>query len=110
MNKKLTLTGNSIRYLGIHVRVNTINSYNANTNFRIKIFDPNGNLLRGSPQGYTYARSVRINNTGIYNLGGWGSASGGSYSRGSWRVEIWYATPTNQNTNELIATRTFRFE
>jgi hypothetical protein len=108
-----TLNSRSIRNLGIQARFNTLNSYNEETRFRIKIFDPNGNLLhnpRLSPSGYTYEISTRIN-SGAHFLGVWGTASGASYFRGSWRIEIWYENPANPIiTNAIIASRTFRFD
>ena len=108
------LNGGSLHYLGIQVKIDTVNSYNAETNFKIKIIDPYGNLFysrNSTPPGYTYEDSSRINKSGYYSLGGWGTNSGGSYYRGSWRVEIWYESPANpSNTNTCIAAQNFWFE
>jgi len=114
-NPGTQLTGNQIQYLGIQVRIETTNSYNANTSFRIRIIDPNGNpfhINQNTPApGFTYVQTARVNNTGLYDLGGFGDPNRRIYYRGTWRVEIWYANPNNlANTNVVIASRTFRFD
>jgi hypothetical protein len=109
-----SLNGRSIHFLGTQVRISTLNSYNTEIKFRIRIFSPNGNLfysLNSFPHSYTYEVSRRIRGSGTYNLNAWGTDSGGAYYRGSWRVEIWYENPSNPgNTNACIASQIFSFE
>lgn len=53
----------------------------------VKILNPDGSLKRGSssPVGYSFIIKYPENSDM-----GWGSASGGSYSAGTYTVEVWY--------------------
>ena len=58
-----------------------------------RIYDQYGKLetSSSSPSGYTYSSEEYIyqgNNTIV--LFGWGSDSSGSWSKGKYRIEIWY--------------------
>lgn len=105
------LRASAMRFLTISVRIEALYPYMAEAKLKIKIIDPYGTILQGnhSPNGYTYIQSKKITKVSdVYTLDGWGNARYSSYYWGKWRVEIWYADPTNpSNTNALIASHSF---
>ena len=73
-----------IRYVGLSSGYITIS---------IKWLDPDGNLRAGtsSPAGYSQSESVSIDTgSNILELSGWGNSAKGSWSSGTYRIEIWY--------------------
>lgn len=58
----------------------------------IKLYTPSGlNTGSTSPDGYTYSNPLTIlKGENIKALGGWGSSTMGQWTKGSYRLEIWY--------------------
>ena len=108
-SSKPDLRARSMRFLRTQVRIVTV-ADSVKADFKIKIIDPYGDreYSQSSPAGYTYTQSTPINDSGVYELAGWGNANAGYYYTGKWRVEIWYANPKNpSNTNAMIASCSF---
>ena len=51
------------------------------TRFKVRLISPSGNADE-------YETSVKINGSGAYELGGWGSKNGNTYTAGRWSVEF----------------------
>jgi uncharacterized Zn finger protein (UPF0148 family) len=88
-----TLYSSQMRYLELEITYNSI--INEEITFYIKILQPNGNLNYNpniSPNGYTYANTVRVNrgDNQTLSLSGWGNGSNSTYRTGEWTVEVWY--------------------
>jgi regulator of replication initiation timing len=85
------LYANKIRYLA--TRITYDSRITGNQTFNIKIIKPSGALMRGSssPADYSYNTTIYINK-GINRayLSSWGNQSGGSYSSGTYTVEVWH--------------------
>ena len=108
-SSKPDLRVRAMRFLHTQVRIVTV-ADSVKADFKIKIIDPYGDhkYSQSSLAGYTYTQSKTITDSDVYGLGGWGNADTSCYYRGTWRVEIWYATPENpSNTNAIIASRSF---
>lgn len=88
---------------------NTIYSYNTmylqprikytgltsgNKTIKVKWYNPDGTVKRGtsSPSGFSQSQTMYVysgdNNT--YTLSGWGNSYKGHWSKGTYRIEIWY--------------------
>lgn len=83
-----------LRYLKPKVRFRGLGNVDRDVDIDIKIFDGDGELetYSSSPDGYTYEDQVSVT-PGVSSeeyLRGWGSKSGGSFSAGLYRYEIWY--------------------
>lgn len=60
--------------------------------FGVKIYQPDGNLVRGqsSPVGYTFLHTINFGHQeGSFELMGWGNPDGRFYTPGTYRYEIW---------------------
>lgn len=60
--------------------------------FGVRIYRPDGSLIRGqsSPVGYTFLYTINFNHKeGSFELMGWGNSSGQFYTPGTYRYEIW---------------------
>lgn len=71
-------------------------------NLRVKIFNPNGTLVKGktSPENCTFEQRIVLSGKeGSFLLSSWGNKEGTLYSAGSYRYEIWL-----NNTKLLYAT------
>ncbi len=96
------LTASRIRYL-----VPTLKIYgtkNINRTVYVKIFDPHGlsNNPKISPKGYSYSSTLDIyEGERDYELSGWGSEQGGTYVKGTYRIEIWA-------DDKMIFTKSFK--
>ena len=60
----------------------------------VRFINPEGTIMsnENSPLGYTYSHDIGYGPLDIFDfmeLSGWGSESGGTYDRGTYRVEIW---------------------
>jgi hypothetical protein len=87
------LKANAVQYLNPVFIYNSPVAYSMT--FFIKIIDPTGTIYRNntiSPAGYSYSKSyqVRKGQSLEFDPGGWGSAGGGSYYPGTWKIELWY--------------------
>lgn len=82
----------STMYLKPQIKYTGLSS--GNRTFKIKWYNPDGSLRTGtsSPYGFSQSESMYVysgeNNT--YALSGWGNASMGNWSKGTYRIEIWY--------------------
>jgi myosin heavy subunit len=90
-NYGTNLYASRIRYLATRITYNSL--IEGRETFYIKVINPSGAIRSGSssPNGYSYNWSINVNkgvNTSY--LGGFGSASGGSYSAGTYTVEVWH--------------------
>lgn len=60
----------------------------------VKIIQPDGSLSSGtsSPSGYTYSSKISVHPLPDQEqqLSGWGTANGGYYSPGIYKIELWY--------------------
>ena len=86
------LKANAVQYLNPVFIYNSPVAYSMT--FFIKIIDPTGTIYRNntiSPAGYSYSKSyqVRKGQSLEFDPGGWGSAGGGSYYPGTWKIELW---------------------
>lgn len=78
------LTGN-MEYVGKYKNDQSIKLY-------IKIFNADGNLVKGtsSPSGYSYSTDLTIKHgANSISTGGYGSSNGGTYSAGKIKIEYW---------------------
>mgnify|MGYP001637594485 FL=1 len=91
-----TLYATDIYYLLPQLIYNVLSEEPKTIELDVKLFHPNGELMHGqdSPSGYTYTMSVTT--VGQYKQGeqvqllGWGSKTGGIYTPGRYRWEVWY--------------------
>lgn len=88
------LTASNIKYLSPRIFCEGLVNSSKTIKVNIKIIKPDGTVMSGktSPSGYTYSDEITIysgSNNSI-PLYGWGNESGGSYTRGTYRFELWY--------------------
>lgn len=89
-----TLYASEIKYLTPKITYDGILDEAKLVSIKVKIFRPNGTMISGSSASsdYTYSETFWVY-TGSNNsrqMIGWGNASGGSYSSGTYRFEFWY--------------------
>lgn len=88
------LYASKIRYMYSRATYNSSSSATQEVEFHIKIYKPDGTLMKGSssPAGYTYSHtaSIRPGNKNTVELSGWGNKNGGTYSAGKYLYELWY--------------------
>ena len=88
------LYAEDMRYLGPKVKYEGKCSTSQSVELYWKIYKPDGTLDRNSshsPEGYTSHSTYTIYpGTNELKLLGWGSKTGGTYSPGSYRYELWY--------------------
>ena len=95
------LFSSDIRYLHAKIIYNGVADENKTVKLYWKIVKPDGTISQGasSPEGYTFLNESTVypgNNKNFY-LSGWGNDTGGTFSPGSYRYEIWY------NGNKLFS-------
>lgn len=86
-----TLYASDMRYLSCRINYDGLSSSATKTVY-MKMFDPDGNLNRGSssPEGYTRKREVTFSSgSGSVSLGGWGNSTKSTYTPGTYRYEFW---------------------
>lgn len=115
-NKVLTEYGHQlysdIQYLRSKVYFKKQNADKEKIEFGVKIYQPNGNLIRGqsSPVGYTFLHTINFNHQeGSFELMGWGNSDGRFYTPGTYLYEIWcngqklYSTQVNVKEKQDVA-------
>ncbi len=89
-----TMYASEIRYLKPRIIYDGILDEPKDVELFWKIVTPDGSVKSnsGSPYGFTGAKSFKINpgENNICQLSAWGTAEGGSYLAGDYRLEIWY--------------------
>lgn len=95
------LFSSDIRYLHAKIIYNGVADENKTVKLYWKIVKPDGTISQGasSPEGYTFLNESTVypgNNKNFY-LSGWGNDTGGTFSPGTYRYEIWY------NGNKLFS-------
>lgn len=72
-----------IKYIGIDTGYKTL---------KVKLYRPDGSLSTGSYYTYSYSDDVYVyeGSNNYAKLSGWGNASKGNWSKGTYRIEIWY--------------------
>ncbi len=90
-----TLNASDIRYLRPRIHYDGLCSENQKITLYVKIYGTDGTLKTGtvSPSGYTYSTNITVHsgNGRTQQISGWGTESGGSYTPGSYRIELWYS-------------------
>lgn len=88
------LYAKEVKYLKPRISYKGLSSVEQDITLNIKLFDEDGKLKTSSdsPEGFTYNEDVKVEaGTGKYILlPGWGTAKGGSYNPGLYKIEIWY--------------------
>ena len=85
------LDSSGMRYLTTEITYESFWGIDYRIPLRITIYDESGRRSQMGNNNYTYAREITIDNyTGTIGLGGWGNSTTSTYSRGNYRVEIWY--------------------
>jgi uncharacterized protein YgiM (DUF1202 family) len=89
-----TLYASKIKYLMARMTYSNTSSTSFSKSLYIKIINPDGSLrqTKSSPSGYSYMRNRNVSANASYKsveLGGIGTSSGGSYSAGIYKYEIW---------------------
>lgn len=83
-----------VKYLYPYLKYNGLSDTQKTVKLYVKFISPNGVLHAGStsPTGYSYSDEATINpgSNQTLSISGWGTASGGSYSAGTWTFEVWY--------------------
>lgn len=89
-----TLTASEVKYLTPRIHYDGLATEAKKVTLYVKLYNPDGSLRTGtdSPSGYTYSTELTVSpgNGKTYSLPGWGNASGGTYTGGTHRFEIWY--------------------
>lgn len=90
-----TLYASDVKYLQARIVYNSLSSSFKKIALSCKIYDPSGNLKSGSnsPAGYSFIDdNIRINpgNGNKEIIIGYGNKTGGTYTPGTYRYEIWY--------------------
>ena len=58
---------------------------------KVKLYKPDGSLSEGSYSSYSYSDDVYVYDGNYsFTLSGWGNSSRGNWSKGTYRIEIWY--------------------
>lgn len=100
-----TIYAPDVQYAGPWIKYTGLKS--GTMKLKIKMYDHNGNMVRSSnsPAGCTYfkEKTVEEGPGQIMRIGGWGTQNGGSWSKGTYRCEIWYET-------RCLGSCTFSFE
>lgn len=103
------LFASKVMHLGIIIDVLTINGYNKNTTFHIKIITPDNKYIQGNnvPIGYTVVWPCKLKN-GYYVIPTF-NISRKYYKKqpGKWLIQIFYQNPENDNTFDCIAEKKF---
>lgn len=86
------LPQSKISYL--YARLNYHGNRSGNRKIYVKYYEP-GEVLseaEGSPQGYSFSETYyfKKGKNKYYKIMGWGNEKGGSWAKGSHRIEIWY--------------------
>ena len=83
-----------VKYLYPYLKYNGLSDTKKTVKLYVKFISPNGVLDTGStsPTGYSYSDEATINpgSNQTLSISGWGTASGGSFSAGTWTFEVWY--------------------
>ena len=103
------LFASKVMHLGIIIDVLTINGYDKNTTFHIKIITPDNKYIQGNnvPIGYTVVWPCKLKN-GYYVIPTF-NISRKYYKKqpGKWLIQIFYQNPENDNTFDCIAEKKF---
>ena len=82
----------STMYLQPRIKYTGLTS--GNKTIKVKWYNPDGTIRSGSssPSGFSQSESLYVYNgeNNTYTLNGWGNASMGNWSKGTYRIEIWY--------------------
>ena len=111
-----TLYASEIKHLGIQFYVDTINNYDKNTTFYIKLIKPDGgNIYYEYMYPYIHKWTNQINKSDIaYEIPTYFNMSDSDYytkRRGKWAIEIWYRDPRNDEEEAFacIASKTLMY-
>lgn len=94
---------NNTQYLKPRISINSSAGSSELVTVYLKIYSPTGKLSNGtsSPTGYTTSENITLGYT-TWNMSGWGSKSGTTYSEtGTWVFEVW------SSDNNLLIKKSF---
>lgn len=104
-----TLYASQIKHLGVVFDINTINGYNKETTFYLKIITPESTYIQGRNilQGYSVVWTNNVKN-GSYSCGTFDIPNAYYTQRpGTWLIQMYYQNPKNDNTFDCIALKYF---